>query len=167
MQPATSQAGPQPAWCLWVSEVPASMGAGVLELSTAPVCSGRKQHDTAVVCCAGAAMPTSLPSTAPCAGPSPPGLQPGVKIVSASYGGPYDGAFGKGYIDMLKSKGIMLVTAAGEAGSTVQGPGLLWAAGPEGQRLASPDRVGCMNRGVVGAAWAAGRQMGHQPCQCC
>lgn len=60
----------------------------------------------------------------------PPGLQPGVKIVSASYGGPYDGAFGKGYIDMLKSKGIMLVTAAGEAGSTVQGPGLLWAAGP-------------------------------------
>lgn len=40
-------------------------------------------------------------------------LQPGVKIVSASYGGPSDAASGASYISMLRQKGILFVAAAG------------------------------------------------------
>ncbi|PRW32580.1 Cycloeucalenol cycloisomerase isoform B [Chlorella sorokiniana] len=41
---------------------------------------------------------------------------PGVKIVSASFGGASDAAIGRSYIDLLRSKGILFVAAAGNEG---------------------------------------------------
>ncbi len=112
------------------------------------MCARRQKHATQRTCAAETARPSVLAlllllrgcmrialcnqtNRAFCA---PPGPQPGVKVVSASYGGASDSPSGRDYIKALQDKGILFVAAAGEGSArlhafgrllVVQGTGML------------------------------------------